>query len=166
MIAGYASGVWAYCAIPVLVRGYYAVGDALTPARVGLIAVAVNLVLNLTLIWPLAELGLAVSTSIAAGLQVVLLTVAFSRRASALPWRELFSTVSRSALAVAAMSAAVLAVEHFAPTTAELSRTQQAVQLAIVIALGAAAYLATAWLLRMQELQFLLRRSTSSSSMR
>ncbi len=158
MITGYASGVWAYCAIPVLVRGYYAVGDALTPARIGLIAVAVNLALNLILIWPLAELGLAVSTSIAAGLQVVLLTIAFSRRASRLGWSELASTVFRSALAVAAMSIVVLVVGHFFPPAADATRTQQALQLAIVIALGATTYVATAWFLRMPELAFLLRR--------
>ncbi len=40
MIACYASGVWAYCAIPVLVRGFYAVGDRTTPAKLGVIAVA------------------------------------------------------------------------------------------------------------------------------
>lgn len=158
MIAGYASGVWAYSAIPVLVRGYYAVGDALTPARVGLIAVAVNLVLNLTLIWPLAELGLTVSTSIAAGLQVVLLTAGFSRRASPLKWSELFSTLVRSALAVAAMSIVVLAADYFSAPAFSATRTQQAMYLTLVIALGAATYAATAWLLRMQELRFLLRR--------
>jgi putative peptidoglycan lipid II flippase len=158
MIAGYASGVWAYCAIPVLVRGYYAVGDALTPARVGLVAVAANLALNLTLIWPFAELGLAVSTSIAAGLQVVLLTVGFSRRASRLAWSELMSTVIRSALAVAVMSLAVLAVDHFFPPAADASRTRQAIQLALAIALGATTYAGTARLLRMSELRLLLRR--------
>jgi putative peptidoglycan lipid II flippase len=166
MIAGYASGVWAYCAIPVLVRGYYAVGDALTPARVGLIAVAVNLALNLTLIWPLAELGLAVSTSIAAGLQVVLLTVDFSRRASPLGWSELFSTLIRSGSAVAAMSLAVLAADHFFPWGVNASRTLQAMQLVVVIVSGAAAYVAMASLLRMSELRFLLRKPTSGSSSR
>ena len=36
MIAGYASGVWAYCAIPVLVRGFYAAGNRMAPARLGM----------------------------------------------------------------------------------------------------------------------------------
>jgi len=54
MIACYATGVWAYCALPVLVRGYYALGDRMTPVRVGLAAVGLNLALNLLLVWPLA----------------------------------------------------------------------------------------------------------------
>ncbi len=162
MIAAYASGVWAYCAIPVLVRAYYAVGDAVAPARVGLIAVGVNLALNLTLIWPLAERGLAASTSIAAGLQVVLLTVGFSRRASRLAWSQLFSTLVRSALAVAAMSIVVLAGDYFFPPVADATRTRQALQLTIVIALGAATYALAARLLQMQELRFLLQRPVDS----
>ncbi len=35
VIACYASGVWAYCASPVVVRGFYALSDAGTPVRVG-----------------------------------------------------------------------------------------------------------------------------------
>ena len=35
MIAAYALGVWAYCASPVMVRGFYALGDCATPVRVG-----------------------------------------------------------------------------------------------------------------------------------
>ena len=35
MIRCYALGVWAYCALPVLVRGFYAQQDAHTPLRIG-----------------------------------------------------------------------------------------------------------------------------------
>ncbi len=66
MIAWYAAGVWAYCASPVVVRGFYALNDSRTPVRIAAWMVGLNLVLNLTLIWPLAEAGLAISTSIAA----------------------------------------------------------------------------------------------------
>ena len=71
MIACYAAGVWANCAWPVVVRGFYALNDYGTPVRVGAWMVGLNLVLNLTLIWPLAEAGLAISTTVAAAVQVV-----------------------------------------------------------------------------------------------
>ena len=35
VVACYALGVWAYCASTVVVRGYYALGDRLTPVKVG-----------------------------------------------------------------------------------------------------------------------------------
>ena len=161
MIAAYASGVWAYCAIPVLVRGYYAVGDAFSPAKAGMIALGVNLLLNLTLVWWLAERGLAVATSTAAAVQVVLLATWFSRRASPLLWGELLTTLGQSALATAVMSVAVVGVQNLLPATADLPRSQQAAQLALAIVTGAVVYLAVAWLLRMREPAILLSRRPS-----
>ncbi|MFW5693171.1 MAG: murein biosynthesis integral membrane protein MurJ, partial [Thermoguttaceae bacterium] len=55
MIAAYGLGVWAFCALPVAVRGFYSLGDSATPVRIGVGAMFLNLTLNLTLIWPLAE---------------------------------------------------------------------------------------------------------------
>jgi putative peptidoglycan lipid II flippase len=158
MIAAYASGVWAYSAIPVLVRGYYAVGNRATPARLGVVAVGVNLTLNLTLIWPLAEVGLAAATSIAAAVQVVLLAATFSRTASRLAWNELGPTLAKSAIAVLAMVLAVAGVEYFYPARLEANRMRQAMQVSLLISAGVAAYVSTAWLLGMSELRLLLIR--------
>jgi len=106
MIAWYATGVWAYCALPVVVRGYYALGDRTTPIRIGVGVVLLNLTLNLTLIWPMAEAGLAVSTSIAAGVQVCFLLAIFSRRKMSLGWRDLAATTARTLVATAVMAVA------------------------------------------------------------
>lgn len=106
MIACYAGGVWAYCALPVVIRGFYALGDRLTPVRIGMGVVGLNLALNLTLIWPLAERGLAVATAVAAAVQVVVLAAIFSLRKSHLYWRALGATLARSLLATALMLAA------------------------------------------------------------
>jgi putative peptidoglycan lipid II flippase len=151
MIAAYASGVSAYCAIPVLVRGFYAMGNRLAPARLGAVAVAVNLVLNLLLVWPLAELGLATSTAIAAAVQVVMLALTFSRNCSPLAWRELATTLAKSAIAATAMAAVVLFVQHHPGSPRSL-------QLVLAIGAGAAVYLAAAWLLGMPELRLLVSR--------
>ena len=88
MIAWYATGVWAYCESPVVVRGFYALNDYRTPVRLAAWMVGLNLALNLTLIWPMAEAGLAVSTSITAAVQVLLLMAIFSRRQAPLGWRR------------------------------------------------------------------------------
>ena len=55
LIDYYGAGVWANCAWPVVVRGFYALNDYRTPVRVGVWVVSLNLVLNLTLIWPLGR---------------------------------------------------------------------------------------------------------------
>ena len=53
ILIGYAISVWAYSLIHVLTRAYYAHKDSLTPLKISVSMVALNLVLNLTLIWPL-----------------------------------------------------------------------------------------------------------------
>ncbi len=106
MIACYAMGVWAFCALPVVIRGFYALGDCGTPARIAAWVVGLNLTLNLSLIWPLAEAGLAVATSISAGVQVLVLMVVFSRRRSPLDWPILAATTGRTILATLLMAAA------------------------------------------------------------
>ncbi len=73
ILAGYASAVWAYSMTHILTRTFYAVGDSKTPLRVSMGMVAFNLVLNLTLIWPLGAAGLAWSTAISASVQVLIL---------------------------------------------------------------------------------------------
>jgi putative peptidoglycan lipid II flippase len=164
MIASYATGVWAYSAIPVLVRGFYALDHRLAPARIGLTAVLINLALSLTLVWPLAERGLALATAISAGVQTVLLTAVFARRLVPLDWPALMTTLVRGAISCAAMTAAVLLVQTWHPQIAASSRTQLAIEVALAITVGAAVYLAMATLLRMPELRLLLGRSGSRSS--
>jgi putative peptidoglycan lipid II flippase len=99
MIAIYGSGVWAYCAAPVLVRGFYAVNDRITPVRAALVAVAINTVLDVSLMWTMAEMGMALSTAIAAAVQLVLLLVMFSRGHVAMPWWAIGVTLLRMTVA-------------------------------------------------------------------
>jgi len=106
MIACYSAGVWAFCALPVVVRGCYALGDRSTPLKAGAAAVLLNLVLALTLIWPLAEAGLALATTVAAVAQVAILAALVSRRGAPLTWPALAATAARSCAAAAAMGAA------------------------------------------------------------
>jgi putative peptidoglycan lipid II flippase len=110
MIAAYGAGVWAYCALPVLIRGFYAVGDRVTPLRVAVTAVVVNLVLDFSLIWPFAEIGLAVATVVSAIVQLAALAFMFSRRYVQLNWHMLCSTLLRSVVAAAAMAGIIVLV--------------------------------------------------------
>ena len=153
MIACYASGVWAYAMVPVLVRGFFAAGDRTTPARLGLVAVSLNLALNLTLVWPLAEArpgGGYVAGRGGAGRAA---GRTFSRTVSPIDWHALAPAALKTVFATGAMIVAVLAVGQFAPAPLRASNLESAVQLTLTIGSGAVAYLATAWLLGMDELR-------------
>lgn len=72
-LIGYAVGIPCAGTVMLLTRASYAGGDVVSPARIGLIMVVVNLGLDLALVGPLGELGLALATSLASLVMVGLL---------------------------------------------------------------------------------------------
>ena len=74
MVAAYGCGIWAYCTLPIIIRGFYAAEDSKTPFRLGLIVVVINALVDLACVWRLGETGLAYTSAAAAGLFVLLLT--------------------------------------------------------------------------------------------
>lgn len=79
-LAAYAFGLPAFVLLKVLVPAFFAHGDTGTPVRVGLVAIALNLGLNLLFMVPLAHAGPAMATSVSAIFNVVALAVMLSRR--------------------------------------------------------------------------------------
>ena len=65
-LQAYAVGLLAFMMIKVMAPGYYARQDTKTPVRIGIQAMAVNMLLNIALVYPLQHAGLALATSLAA----------------------------------------------------------------------------------------------------
>ncbi len=61
----YAFGIPAFAAIKITVNGFYARKKMKTPVRVSIFCIVVNIILNLILMWPLKQGGIALSTVIA-----------------------------------------------------------------------------------------------------
>jgi putative peptidoglycan lipid II flippase len=154
LIGYYAAGVWANCAWPVVVRGFYALNDYRTPVRIGVWVVGFNLVLNLTLIWPLREAGLALSTTVATAVQLFILMAIFSRRQAPLGWRPLAATSVRAILATLAMAGVVCIVLPYMPGGG--GPVSQGIHVGVPIVLGAAVYCGAYLLLGGRELGMLV----------
>lgn len=153
MIAWYSIGVWAFCAGPVLVRAFYAVGDRATPVKTGIAVVAFNFALNVILIWPLGEIALAVSTSLAAMLQVGLLAARFSASGHRLHWSRLAGTLVRAVAATAAMAVGVAMALAFVPKSP--GAANMIARVALPLTTGLAVYFAAHRLLSSPELAML-----------
>ncbi len=162
MIVCYGLGAWASCSLPVLVRGFYALGDLSTPIKTGAAIVGLNLALNLILIWPLAEAGLAVATSISAAAQAVILTVLFSRNHSRIAWSQLCGTLARSLIATGVMWASGFGLMKFLPDGKSFN--SQLIHTAIPVVVCVAVYLAVFSAIRGREPWMLLGRAASGKS--
>jgi len=108
-LAAYSSGLPAFVLVKVLAPGFFARGDTSTPVRVGVFVLALNFCLNLALMGPLKHVGPPLATSIAAWLNVGLLTFMLLRRDYMRPDRVLFSRLARMTTATLVMAGALLA---------------------------------------------------------
>ncbi len=76
----YAIGLCGFFSQQILTRAFYSMKDSKTPMYSAIIAVVLNIALNLTLIWPLGTGGLALSTAICSYLQVMILIAILTKR--------------------------------------------------------------------------------------
>ncbi len=105
VLAIFASGLPAYVLVKVLVPAYFARGDTATPIKIGAVAMAVNVVLSLILMWPLRHVGIAIAMAVSAWVNALLLGVMLSRRGhleidprlKARLWRALAATLLMAA---------------------------------------------------------------------
>lgn len=167
VLVGYALAVWAYGLTHVFTRAFYALGDMKTPMKAGLASVLANIALNLVLIWPLREAGLAWSTAICAGGQALALAWLLRRRVLGLPGasgRLLDPQSARSvALTIVAglgmfailLGVDVLALERLLPEATIW--TAHASRLGMLTLTGAGLYAAMAAAFHLPELGWVLR---------
>ncbi|MFM7260894.1 MAG: murein biosynthesis integral membrane protein MurJ, partial [bacterium] len=162
VLIGFAPAIWSYQMGHIFTRAFYARKEAMTPVFVALTMVALNVALNVTLIFtPLREAGLAWSTAICSMLQSVILLRILARRVPSAMNREVAGGWLRCVVATAAMTFAVMAVGPLIPV-GEAWR-ELALALAIKIAVAILAYALAARLLGMPELGWFLRRGRSDA---
>ncbi|MCK8786701.1 murein biosynthesis integral membrane protein MurJ [Roseomonas sp. NAR14] len=143
-LAAYALGLPAYVLVKVLLTGFFARGDTATPVKVGLLAVGLNLALNLVLTTWLAHVGVALATALSAWFNMLALAVLLARRGQLTLDRRLRRAVPRLLLATLAMAGALLALEQVlfpAPGGMRLAA------LAVLVGVGMAVYFGAAHLL-------------------
>ncbi|MCU7922847.1 MAG: murein biosynthesis integral membrane protein MurJ [Candidatus Thiodiazotropha sp. (ex Dulcina madagascariensis)] len=103
-LMAYAPGLMAIMLIKVLAPGFYARQDTKTPVRIGVIAMASNMVLNIILVFPLAHAGLALATTLSSGLNAWLLYRALIKQHIYLPSAGWTALLVRTVFASSAMA--------------------------------------------------------------
>lgn len=84
----YSLGLYFYTAIYLMTRAFYSVKNSSYPVRFSIVSIVINIVLNFVLIKPMAYKGLALSTSIASGVNFLLLVYVFRKKYMAFPLKK------------------------------------------------------------------------------
>ena len=99
VLLGYTIGLFAFAGQKIMNSGYYAAQDSRTPMRTSIFALISNIVLNLILMVPFKEAGLAVATSIAGIIQFGQLIYFYPKKVGEFPFREVGASFLRILLA-------------------------------------------------------------------
>jgi putative peptidoglycan lipid II flippase len=153
----YSFGLFAYASVRVLAPIFYALGRARVPVRAGVAAVAVNIILNLTLMKPLGFKGLALAASVAALVNMAILVLAMERKVGPLGTRDLAGSFLKILACAAAMGAVLFGLQKtIAP---DLGRASLLLRAGYALGLSAAAavtYIGLSFVLGIKEGALLL----------
>jgi putative peptidoglycan lipid II flippase len=154
----YAVGLYAYSGVKVFAPAFYALDEARVPVVGSVLGMASNVALNVTL-WPvLGFRGVALGTSLAAGVNFLVLALVWRRRHGGLGGAGIVAQLGRVAVATVVLGfaawAALRGLQRVLPEGGGLGR-QLALGLLPVLA-GGLAYLAAARALGIAELTELL----------
>ena len=141
-LRAYTLGLGAFMLVKVLAPGFYAREDMRTPVRIGIIAMAVNMVLNIAFVFPLmwwlnlGHVGLALATSVSAWLNALLLFRGLRRDAVLPPGSLPAKWLAQVGAATAAMVLILLWLMPDHAMWAEWLWWQRALQLGILCSAG------------------------------
>lgn len=163
-LQAFAIGLVGFSFVKILAPAYFAREDTKTPVRIGLVALAVNLVLSVSLVWYLTSIGfegthagLALAISIAALLNALLLYRGL-RRDSVLQhspgWMQLCVQVL---VANALMWVALARLERPLEWWLDGTSAERAAYLAVSIAAGAGVYVAVLFAMGLRPSKLRLR---------
>jgi putative peptidoglycan lipid II flippase len=159
-LAAYALGLPAYVLIKVLSPAFFARQDTKTPVRYSIIALVLNTVLNLVLMGPLAHVGLALATAIAAWVNVGLLAYGLRARGYMQLDARLGQRLPRLCLAAGLMGLCLWAVADSLSSWFVQGEVMRGMAVAMLVVGGALVFAISAQLvgaLRLAELKPLLR---------
>lgn len=150
--------IFAQGLIPLLTRAFYVQHDTKTPVIISFISITVNLILSLVLTPYFGVLGLAMSFSISAILNMTLLLGRLHWQLGGLQDREVSSSLWRITCAAFVAGLVIQALKYPVAAVVDMSRFWGvATQLTVCGLGGVIVYLALCWVLKSEELRALRR---------
>ena len=165
-IIAYATGLWAYAGLRVIVPAFYSLQDTKTPVKVGAITLLINLICAFTLMHFFQHLGLALATAIASAVNCLLLLFLLKRRlGDTIRITGLSRAFSQTILATMIMVAALLALDHIPMIAPDYnSHLNEGLRLLLKIVTALGVYFISAGIMHspeLKELKQLVRRRKS-----
>jgi putative peptidoglycan lipid II flippase len=151
----YSIGLWAFAGVRIVAQAFYSLQDTKTPVKIAAFAMAANILLSIVLMGPLAHGGLALATSLAAMLNIGLLTLQLRKKIGRMDGRRILTSLLRIVPASAAMGAIGWWVSRNPVWELRGNTLYKSELLVGTMAVSVLFYVVMMWALRSEELKFL-----------
>ena len=146
----YSFGLLAYGGVKLLVTAFYSMHDTMTPVKTAFVAVILNIIFNLILMWPLKLGGLALATSISANFNFIVLFFLLKRRLGDFGTKQIIDSFFRILLASIVMGIILKLLLIFSPNFSFLN-------LLLSIIIGIVTFILASYIFNVREMKdFLL----------
>ena len=155
----YSLGLFAHAGNAVLTRTYFSMQDMKMPMKLGVMAIALNIALNLILVRYLAHGGLALASSIAASINFLLLAYYLRKKLGFLDGLRIIRSLVKIIFASLVMGVVCWSILDLSRSLFAdvMPLAQQFLQIGGLVLVGALTYFVVAVLLRAAEIDRILR---------
>ena len=147
----YSVGMVGFGLRDILGKVFYSLKDTKTPMINGIIAVVLNIVLNIALVKVMGHGGLALATSLSAIICIILLFISLKKKIGYYGQDKIKSTFIKTVVASLVMGVVTYFVYKFLFGILGLGFIQEAISLGVSIAIGGAIYLALIVVFKVEE---------------
>lgn len=152
----YTVGLWSFSIIRVIDAVFFAIQDRKSPLKAALASLIVNIVASITLMIPMKHGGLALATSIASAVNVIILSVIMRHRIGRVLDRQFYESLGKIILSSLVMWMVLSGMEWFLPWQLTGSFRNRLSFLSASVMLGMTTFLAMSLAVRSPEIVALL----------
>ena len=153
----YSVGLWAFSLIRVIVPAFYSLQDTKTPVKVAVLALVVNVLAGLSLMFPLKHGGLALATSISSAVNVIVLSVILRNKIGRFLDSAFYRSFSKTVVSSLIMAASIGIVNWIMPWSNDGSFVERSLFLCTAVIIGGMVFVASAFLFRSTEIAAVIR---------
>ena len=153
----YSVGLWAIAGSRTVVPAFYSLQDTWTPLKIALICLGANVILNSILIYPMKHAGLALATSLSSTLNLILLFRKLGPKLGSVDLRKNIRSLLKIFFCSLPMGFAAYFICSLGNWSATGNVVEKVLLLGIGVVVGIGLYLVCSYLMKNEEMLFLLK---------
>lgn len=152
----YTLGLWAFSVIRVIVSAFYALHDTKSPMKAAVVALIVNVVCSVVFMFHLKHGGLALATSVASAINVIMLSLVLRKRIGTFIDQEFSRSIVKVFVASLIMWGVIILLGVFLPWRVEGPFNERFLYLSVCVITGMFTFIASSFFIGCREMTMIV----------